>query len=100
MKPSTTTLISTAVLSLVSLAAHAADKPAAAPAKFQCDGGNACKGQSLCHTKSGNSCAGTNACKGQGWINTKDQAECDKIKAGMNAAPKADPKPKVETKKK
>jgi hypothetical protein len=42
--------------------------PASAPSKpIRCDGINACRGQSRCHTAS-NECAGENSCKGKGWL--------------------------------
>lgn len=48
---------------------------AAAHMAGKCVGGNACKGQSACHTAT-TSCAGSNACKGQGWIKaTKEECE-------------------------
>jgi hypothetical protein len=46
----------------------------AADAKIKCDGGNACKGKSECHTAS-NACAGQNACKGKGYVSLP-KAEC------------------------
>ncbi len=50
--------------------AHAEDE------KYECKGGNSCKGQGACGGP-GHSCAGKNACMGKGYINTKDKAECD-----------------------
>ena len=47
--------------------------------KVQCQGVNACKGKSACHTAS-NGCAGQNSCKGKGWIQTTEK-EC-KAKGG------------------
>jgi hypothetical protein len=47
--------------------------------KVQCQGGNACKGKSACHTAS-SGCAGQNSCKGKGWIMTTEK-EC-KAKGG------------------
>ncbi len=37
------------------------------PTELKCEGGNSCRGQSLCKS-SGDSCQGQNACKGQGWV--------------------------------
>lgn len=48
---------------------------AASEANVRCEGVNACKGQSECHT-AGNACAGQNACKGQGMLE-KTRAECE-----------------------
>jgi hypothetical protein len=66
-------LIAAAVAGLFSTAvpvvASGADKG------VRCDGGNACKGKSECHSAT-RSCAGTNACKGKGWISAKDEKEC------------------------
>jgi len=45
-------------------------------AKITCQGGNACKGQSECHTAN-NACGGQNACKGQGYA-TLTAEECKK----------------------
>ena len=45
----------------------------AADAKIKCEGGNACKGKSECHTAT-NACAGQNSCKGKGYVSlTKDE---------------------------
>jgi hypothetical protein len=46
----------------------------AADAKIKCDGGNACKGKSECHTAT-NACAGQNGCKGKGYVSLP-KAEC------------------------
>jgi hypothetical protein len=40
---------------------------AAESGKVRCQGINACKGKSACHTAT-NGCAGQNSCKGKGWI--------------------------------
>lgn len=45
-----------------------------AEAKVACQGANACKGLSECHTAK-NECAGQNACKGQGYVSLTP-AEC------------------------
>jgi hypothetical protein len=47
---------------------------AADAAKVRCEGVNACKGKSACHTAS-SSCAGQNSCKGKGWVMTTEK-EC------------------------
>lgn len=48
---------------------------AAADAKIKCEGGNACKGKSECHTAA-NACAGQNGCKGKGFVSlTKSACE-------------------------
>jgi uncharacterized membrane protein len=44
-----------------------AAEPEPAPEKVRCEGINACKGKSACHTDK-TTCAGENACKGQGWV--------------------------------
>jgi hypothetical protein len=51
-------------------------------AKIQCEGVNACKGQSACNTAH-NSCAGQNACKGLGWL-PLTASECDAAKAKLH----------------
>lgn len=45
-------------------------------AKVACNGANACKGRSECHTAS-SECAGQNACKGQGFVSLTPE-ECKK----------------------
>jgi uncharacterized membrane protein len=53
---------------------------AADAAKVKCEGVNACKGQSACHTAQ-SACAGQNACKGKGFLElTKAQCEAEKQK--------------------
>jgi hypothetical protein len=47
---------------------------AADTAKVRCEGANACKGKSSCHTAS-NACAGRNSCKGKGWVELSEK-EC------------------------
>jgi hypothetical protein len=42
---------------------------------IQCNGGNACKGQSACKTAS-NACKGQNACKGKGFMMTPTANDC------------------------
>jgi hypothetical protein len=51
----------------------------AAEAKIKCEGGNACRGKSECHTAA-NACAGQNACKGKGFVSLP-KAECDAAQA-------------------
>lgn len=51
-----------------------------AEATVACKGGNACKGQSECHTAR-NECAGQNACKGQGFVSLTPE-ECRKATEG------------------
>ena len=46
-----------------------------AVAKVQCDGANACKGQSECQTAHSD-CTGMNSCKGKGWISLTAE-ECE-----------------------
>jgi hypothetical protein len=55
----------------------------AADAKVKCEGGNACKGMSECHTAT-SACGGMNKCKGQGFV-TLTQKECDAAKAKNKA---------------
>jgi hypothetical protein len=50
---------------------------AAAEAKVQCAGINACKGKSACQTAK-NGCAGQNECKGQGWLKVTEKVCKDK----------------------
>ena len=59
------------------LVASAADSD-----KVHCQGVNACKGKSGCHTAS-NACAGQNGCKGKGWVEMTEK-EC-KAKGGKPA---------------
>ena len=58
----------------------------AAEAKVKCEGGNACKGKSECHTAT-SACAGMNNCKGQGYV-TLTQKECDDVKAKLKSEKK------------
>lgn len=48
-------------------------------AKIQCEGVNACKGQSACKTAN-NACKGQNACKGHGFLEMTKK-ECKAAKA-------------------
>lgn len=48
----------------------------ATPGKVACQGANACKGLSECHTAN-NQCAGQNACKGTGFLSLTPD-ECKK----------------------
>ncbi len=48
-----------------------------AVAKVQCDGANACKGQSECQTAH-SECTGMNSCKGKGWISLSAE-ECEQV---------------------
>lgn len=53
----------------------------ATEAKVQCEGVNACKGQSACKTAT-NGCKGQNSCKGQGFLElTKSECAAAKAKA-------------------
>ena len=56
-------------------AVTAAGPVGAQEAKVKCEGVNACKGQSECHSYT-NSCKGTNACKGQGWLKMASPEKC------------------------
>lgn len=67
-------LFSTAPL----MSANAADA-----AKVKCEGVNACKGQSACHTAT-SGCQGQNSCKGKGYL-MLSKAECDTAKAKMKS---------------
>lgn len=59
----------------------------AADAKIKCEGGNACKGKSECHTAT-NACAGQNSCKGKGYVSlTKD--ECTAAQAANKGEKKS-----------
>ena len=48
-------------------------------AKVQCNGVNACKGQSACKSAQ-HACKGMNSCKGQGFLEMS-KADCDAAKA-------------------
>jgi hypothetical protein len=50
-------------------------------AKIKCDGGNACKGKSVCATAT-SSCQGQNSCKGKGYL-MLSKAQCEAAKAEM-----------------
>lgn len=52
----------------------------ATQAKVACQGANACKGLSECHTAR-NECAGQNACKGQGFVSLTPE-ECRNATGG------------------
>jgi hypothetical protein len=71
---------SAAVLLLSGCATAPAGGSSGTEAKITCDGGNACKGQSECHTAN-NACAGQNACKGQGYVSLTPD-ECKKATGG------------------
>jgi len=58
---------SAASLFVAGCASTGTGQPASTEAKVTCNGANACKGLSECHTAS-NQCAGQNACKGQGFV--------------------------------
>lgn len=59
----------------------------AADAKIKCEGGNACKGKSECHTAT-NACAGQNSCKGTGYVSLT-KTECDAAKIANKPAAKS-----------
>jgi len=56
---------------------------AADAAKVKCEGANACKGQSACHTAT-SGCQGQNSCKGKGYL-LLSKADCDAAKAKMKS---------------
>jgi uncharacterized membrane protein len=62
---------------LASAAHHEAEE-----AKIECQGVNACKGQSACKTAE-SECSGLNSCKGKGFLKLT-KAECDAAKAEMD----------------
>ncbi len=66
--------------SVPALDTHAAD------AKIRCEGGNACKGKSECHTAT-HACAGQNSCKGTGYVSLT-KSECDAAQAANKPAAK------------
>jgi hypothetical protein len=68
------TLAATAAAMLMGGAISLTGAPASAE-NVQCQGINACKGQSACKTAS-NSCKGQNACKGQGWVEQSSAEAC------------------------
>jgi hypothetical protein len=68
-----------ATVAAVLFAALPVSTLSAAEAKVQCEGVNACKGQSACKTAT-NECKGQNACKGQGFAELT-QKECTAAKA-------------------
>ena len=59
---------------------------AADAAKVKCEGGNACKGKSACHTAT-SGCQGQNSCKGKGYVMVT-KAECDAALAKMKSEKK------------
>ena len=59
---------------------------AADAAKVKCEGANACKGQSACHTAT-SGCQGQNSCKGKGYL-MLSKADCDAAKAKLKAEKK------------
>ncbi|MCL5272655.1 MAG: hypothetical protein M1486_05040 [Gammaproteobacteria bacterium] len=61
--------------SMFALAPAFAEEATSAP-MVQCQGGNACKGQSTCKTAD-NACKGQNACKGKGVVEMTKE-DCDK----------------------
>lgn len=64
------------MFSAAPLTASAADA-----AKVKCEGANACKGKSACHTAT-SGCQGQNSCKGKGYL-MLTKAECDATLAKM-----------------
>jgi len=73
-------IIASAVASMFSLAAFAADAPAKAGGDVKCTGVNECKGKGAC-AGADSSCKGQNACKGKGWVTMKSEKDC-KAKGG------------------
>ncbi len=71
---------SAASIFLTSCASNGAGAPQASQAKVACNGANACKGRSECHTAN-NECAGQNACKGRGFVSLPPE-ECRKATGG------------------
>jgi len=69
-------LAAAAAALFVSGCASSGTPAAGSEAKVACQGGNACKGLSECHTAA-NACAGQNACKGQGFVSLTPE-ECRK----------------------
>ena len=59
---------------------------AADAAKVKCEGANACKGKSACHTAT-SGCQGQNSCKGKGYL-MLTKAECDATLAKMKSEKK------------
>jgi hypothetical protein len=53
--------------------------------EVRCEGVNACKGQSACHTAE-STCAGQNACKGKGWV-AMAAKDCEKKGGKAGAGP-------------
>ncbi|MEW6055519.1 MAG: hypothetical protein AB1540_02820 [Bdellovibrionota bacterium] len=66
----------------------AATDASSAKGSVECHGGNMCKAKGDCGGP-GYSCAGNNQCMGKGWVTTANQAECDALKAKVQAAMKA-----------
>ena len=75
-----------AAAALLFNAAPLATANAADAAKMKCEGANACKGQSACHTAT-SGCQGQNSCKGKGYL-MLSKAECDAAKAKLKAEKK------------
>lgn len=64
----------------VSGCAGTASQPGTTEATIACQGANACKGLSECHTAN-NECAGQNACRGQGFVSLTPE-DCKKATGG------------------
>lgn len=79
MLSKTTALASAAALLFAAGAARADHHEGTGGEKIKCEGANACKGQSGCHTAQ-NECAGHNACKGKGFVMLTPE-ECKEAKA-------------------
>ena len=81
MLSKSTALASAAALLFVAGAASADHHEGTSADKVKCEGVNACKGQSACHSAN-NECAGQNSCHGKGF-KMMSQEECDQAKATM-----------------
>ena len=78
--PRKSTALASAAALLFVAGAQAANAHEEQPAgKIKCEGVNACKGQSSCHSAQ-NDCSGQNACRGKGF-KYMTPAECEQAKA-------------------
>ncbi len=68
-------VLAVSAASMFALAPAFAMEASTAPL-VHCQGGNACKGQSVCKTAD-NACKGQNSCKGKGTVDLTKE-ECDK----------------------
>jgi uncharacterized membrane protein len=78
MHSKTAVLVATAALLFAAGAGADTHEQGSEAEKIKCEGVNACKGQSACHTAH-NGCAGKNSCKGKGFLMMTPE-ECEQAK--------------------